>query len=316
MDKKRNIIIDTDTASDDAVAIIMALRDPSVNVLGITCVAGNLYVDQCVRNALISIDYAGTYAPPVYRGMEKPMIREKMVTAHATHGQDGLGDVGYPDPKGKPQPEHAVDALARMVTESEGDDREIVTLGPVSNVAMAILKAPEAFKKVKMITMMGSAGLGPGNCTPVAEFNIWADAEAAQIVMQSGVPFTVVGWDACLGKAILTVEEIDALMADNPSELVKFCIECNRCLRNLNVKRFGSALIDFADPVAMAVAIHPECVAKMIDAYCFTEYKSESTYGQVVIDYDGVAGKPFNGRVCTELDADEFKRYLYSLIKG
>lgn len=314
-DKKKNIIIDTDTASDDAVAIIMALRDPSVNVIGITCVAGNLFVDQCVRNALIAIDYAGTYAPPVYRGMEKPLIREKMVTAHATHGKDGLGDVGYPDPKGKPEKEHGIDALARMVDEYEGNDLEIVTLGPLTNVALAILKNPEAFKKVRMITMMGSAGLGPGNCTPVAEFNIWADAEASQIVMQSGVPFTVVGWDACLGKAILTVEEIDELLNDNPSDLVKFCIDCNRCLRDLNVKRFGSALIDFADPVAMAVAIHPECVAGILDAYCYTEYKSEGCYGQVVIDRSGVSGKPKNSRVCYELDAVEFKRYLYSLIK-
>lgn len=309
----RKIIIDTDTASDDAVAIIMALRDRDVHVEAITTVFGNMILPRSTRNALISIEMAGTYAPPVYQGLDRPLVRDQ-VNAESTHGHDGLGDVGYPDPKLKPESEHAVNTLIRLIGESNGDI-EIVALGPLSNLALAIRKAPDAMKKVKAITLMGSSGLSFGNVTPVAEFNIWADAEAAHIVMASGLPVTVVGWDACLGKAILEVDEIDEMLASG-SQLAKFCIDCNRTLRQLNVQRFGSAVIDFADPVAMAAAIHPSCIKKSIPAYACVELKSEATYGEMVVDREGILGQPFNSTFVTELDAPEFKRYLRELIEA
>lgn len=307
----RNIIIDTDTASDDAVAIIMALRDPDVCVKAITTVAGNMFLPQSTRNALISVEMAGTYAPPVYEGMDRPLVRDQ-VTAHSVHGIDGLGDVGYPDPKGKPLEEHAVNAIIRILEESS-EPIEIVALGPLSNVALAIRKSPAALKKVKRITLMGSAGLGFGNSTPVAEFNIWADPEAAHIVLSSGLPVTVVGWDACLGKAILSVPEIDELLSTG-SPLAKFCIDCNGTLRKLNDERFGEPVIDFADPVAMAAAIYPECIAREVSAYACVELKSEATYGEVVVDHVGILKKPFNSSFVVELDAPKFKDYLKRMV--
>lgn len=291
----RKIIIDTDTTSDDAVAIIMALRDPDVRVEAITTVMGNMILPSSTRNALISIEMAATYAPPVYEGLDRPLVREH-VSAESIHGHDGLGDLGYPDPKLKPQSEHAVNALIRLIGES-GGDIEIVALGPLSNLALAIRKAPDAMKKVKGITLMGSAGLGFGNVSPVAEFNIWADAEATHIVMSSGLPVTVVGRDAYLGKAILEMDEIDEI------------------LRQLNAQRFGSAVINFAGPVAMTAAIHPACIKTSIRAYACVELKSEATYGEMVVDHVGILGRPFNSTFVTELDAPEFKRYLRGLIE-
>jgi purine nucleosidase len=182
----RKFIIDTDTASDDAVAIIMALREPSVKVEAVTVVAGNVPLDKAVRNALISIEKAETYQPPVYIGLSKPLIR-KQYTAEYVHGEDGLGDVGYKDPVIKAEREHAVDALLRIIDENPGQ-LELITLGPLTNVAAAVIKSPETMKKLKGIYTMGGTLGFPGNVSVAAEFNIYVDAEAAEIVCNSGIP--------------------------------------------------------------------------------------------------------------------------------
>ncbi len=306
---KRKIIIDTDTASDDAVALVMALRDPSVEVVAITTVKGNLPLETCTRNALISVDFANTYCPPLYEGCGTALLAEEL-TSEDTHGDDGMGNHNYADPKGKKEEMHAVDALIKIIDEHEDGELELVTLGPLTNVALAIIKRPDVMSKIKVITMMGSAGLSSGNCTPVAEFNVLADPVSMEVVLCSGIHCVVVGWDACIGDAMLSEEDVQDILKTG-SETAKFCIECNDTLIELNRERFGSGCIDFADPVAMAVAIYPDCIAKSVSAYCGCEIKSNISYGQVVVDR---RSEQKNSTVVYELDGKKFKDYLKKLI--
>ncbi len=180
----RTLLIDTDTASDDAVALIMALRSPEVRVAAITVVAGNVPVAQATSNALFTAELCGSNVP-VYSGAEAPLLR-KLVIADWFHGADGLGDHGYRPAKRRAEPGHAVDALIKTVHENPGI--EIVTLGPLTNVAMALLREPKLAASVKRCVVMGGAPCCEGNVTPAAEFNIWVDPEAARIVFRSGLP--------------------------------------------------------------------------------------------------------------------------------
>ena len=189
----RHLLIDTDTASDDAVALLMALREPSVKVEAITTVAGNCAIEQCKINALICIEKANTYTPPVFAGMTKPLFREHF-TSHHIHGEDGMGDMNLPQPELSVEDMHAVDAMIEYAAKFEGE-LEIVTLGPLTNLAMAVLKDPSFVKNIKQVYVMGGAGLQQGNITPLAEFNFYVDAEAVHIVLNSGLTLNVVGWE-------------------------------------------------------------------------------------------------------------------------
>ncbi len=306
----RNILIDTDTGSDDAMAIVMALREPSVKVLAITTVAGNVELDTATDNAKISIGKAGTYVPPVYKGVPGALFRARF-SAEEVHGSDGMGDHAYPVPAIPTEKKHGVNAIIDTVRDN--DDVEIVALGPLTNIALAILKAPEIMKRTKGITLMGSAGMQFGNSSPMAEFNIYADAEACQVVLESGLPVTIVGWDACLGEAALNQEEIDSL-ENCGSEVAKFCVVCNSSLRKFNIDRFGIDCLDLADPAAMAAALYPACVEQTLQAYTTVETKSEATYGEVVIDHVGIMGKPFNATFVTKLYPDKFKEYIWRVL--
>ena len=215
-------LIDTDTASDDAVALLMALREPAVRVEAITVVAGNCPLDTCVRNALITVEKAGTYTPPVYAGRDKPFMRA-LFTAEFVHGDDGMGNMDLPDPVLKKQDGHAVDAIIETARKFAGE-LEIITLGPLSNLALAILREPEICRQVKHVYIMGGGGLGPGNITPVAEFNFFVDAEAAHIVLASDMQKSVVGWDVCYSETFINRDDMRKL--NDLSELGAFAVRC------------------------------------------------------------------------------------------
>ncbi|MCA9884573.1 MAG: nucleoside hydrolase, partial [Anaerolineae bacterium] len=192
----RRMLIDTDTASDDAVAILMALQHPDVEVLAITIVAGNMPVHQGSINARYTAELCGKSDVPVYHGAEVPLIREPY-RAEWFHGDDGMGNMHYPAPKMQPQPEHAVDKIIKLIRENPGI--ELVTLGPLTNIALAIGKAPDIIEKVSRCVVMGGAANTVGNVTPAAEYNIWCDPEAARMVFRSGMPVVMVGWELCRG---------------------------------------------------------------------------------------------------------------------
>src|SRR5260370_1290009 len=218
----RTFLIDTHTASDDAVALIMALRAPDVRVVAITTVAGNVPVPQSTRNALYTVELCGANVP-VYTGADKPLLRTYQ-NATWFHGRDGLGEHNYPAPRQSAARGHAVDAIIEAVEANPGI--VIVTLAPLTNLALALAKKPEMAAKVGRCVIMGGAPCCEGNVTPAAEYNIWVDPEAASIVMRSGLPFELIGWQLCRGQAELSPSDIAHVEGFNTA-LARFAVESN-----------------------------------------------------------------------------------------
>ncbi|MHA2177863.1 MAG: nucleoside hydrolase, partial [Candidatus Thorarchaeota archaeon] len=295
-------MIDTDTASDDAVALLMALREPSVRVEAITVVAGNCPLEIGVRNALISVEKAGTYAPAVYAGMPQPLLRE-LVKAEYVHGKDGLGNMNLPDPASEIQSGHAIDVIIEMARRFPGE-LEIITLGPLTNLAMAILKEPTLPDLIKRVYIMGGAGLGPGNISPVAEFNFFVDAEAAHLVIKSKLTKTVIGWDVCMTDGFLDHSAISHLKSLGP--LGEFAVRASVLLIEFT-KKLGRDGFGPADQTAVAVALYPDLVTKQFDTYGYVEHKSEKAYGQFILDQFQLSEKPHNVTAVTEIDGKQFK---------
>ena len=305
----RHFLIDTDTASDDAVALLMALREPEIHVEAITVVAGNCPLDTCVKNASVTAERAGPYTPPVYAGMAKPLMRP-LFTAEFVHGDDGMGNMDLPEPGVQKQPEHAVDAIIQMAARYAGE-LEVVTLGPLTNLALAILKEPAICEQIKQVTIMGGSGLGPGNITPVAEFNFFVDAEAAQIVITSGMKKAVVGWDVCYDETFINRSDMQRLKALSP--LGAFAVRCNKTLVEFN-KNWDKDGFDLPDPTAVVSAVYPEIISNQFDAYSYVEYQSEHGYGQYVIDQYGIMQKPQNATIVSKIHARQFKDKIFELL--
>ena len=189
----RNFLIDTDTGSDDAVALAMALNNSNIKIEAITVVAGNIPVEQGLQNALYTVELCNKKAP-VYLGEEKPLKRP-LRTSEFFHGQDGLGDIGL-DLKGRKATDgNAIDIIIEKVYQFE-NNLEIIAIGPLTNLALAIKRDPKIISKIKNCFIMGGTAFGPGNITPFSEFNFWVDPEAAEIVLQSGMEITLIDWDA------------------------------------------------------------------------------------------------------------------------
>ncbi len=312
MDRRKKIIIDTDCGSDDAMAIAMALNDPDYEVLMCVAVSGNVHVDQAALNTLTTIEYAKSYEPPVYKGCGKMLLKE-LIYAHETHGNDGMGDIGLVPQHLKVQDGNGVLKMLEALRASEEGEIDIVALGPLTNLALAIRLDYETMKKAGRIVIMGTAGLGAGNVTPVAEFNIWQDAEAAKIVVESGLEEIIfVGWDACLGDSMLNPQEIEKIRTG--SELGKFAIDCNRCLLEMNRERFGDYYLDMADPSAMAAALYPECIDQCEKYYCEVDVSNGPSYGSVLVDSNFFSGKEPNVFICSKLDAQKYKEYIYKTL--
>ena len=289
-------LIDTDTASDDAVALIMALRSPDVRVLAITAVAGNVNVRQAARNALYTAELCGSNVP-VYVGAEKPLRREHQ-SADWFHGKDGLGDHGYPAPKRALEKKPAVDAIVETMEANPG--LVLVTLGPLTNVALALQRKPSIATKVSRCVIMGGAPCCEGNVTPAAEYNIWCDPEAARIVMRSGLPVELVGWHLCRGQAALNLNDIERVLSlDTP--LVRFAIECNSRAQEAYFEQTGEHGISLPDPVCMSISLDPSIVTHQTEHYVDVETTSELTRGMTVVDRLNVAGNDRNKAVWAEV---------------
>lgn len=305
---RRKVIIDTDCGSDDAMAIAMALNEPGIEIVLITTVHGNVTARQATVNTLTTIEYANTYEPPVYMGCEKPLLRDSCF-AYETHGNDGMGDIGLVPQRLTACDGNGVLKLIETLEEAKDGEIEIITLGTLTNIALAMRIAPQAIKKAKRISLMGTAGLGAGNVTPVAEFNIWQDAEAAKIVFEFGAPLFAIGWDACLGEAMLNTEDINRIREGSP--LGRFAIDCNRQLMELNRQRFGYDVLDMADPAAMAAILYPPCVKTSGEYYCEVDTSAGISYGAVIVSDHKDWNKQPNATVCSALHGDKFKEYLY-----
>ena len=319
----RTFLIDTDTASDDAVALIMALRAPGVRVAAITVVAGNVDVHQATRNALYTVELCGADVP-VYSGAEKPLLRPRW-DATWFHGRDGLGDHGYAPARLEARKEHAADAIIDAIEANPG--LVFVTLGPLTNVALALARKPEIAAKVGRCVIMGGAPCCEGNVTPAAEYNIWADPEAARIVMNSGLPIELIGWHLCRFDAALHTADIDrALKLNTPAS--RFAIECNSHALEAYFVQTGERGISLPDPVAMSVALDPSIGTNWSEHYVDVETSSELTRGMTVVDRLNVAADDRNravwadvlaqkrkARICWTLDVRRWKESLFTALQ-
>jgi len=292
----RAFLIDTDVASDDAVALIMALRAADVEVVAITTVAGNVGVQQATRNALYTVELCGS-SVPVFAGAEKPLQRVHQ-SATWFHGRDGLGDHGYPAPRRKPEKLHGVDAMIQAIEAKPGI--VVVTLGPLTNLALALTRQPGIAARVGRCVVMGGAPCCEGNVTPAAEYNIWVDPEAARIVMLSGLPVELVGWQTCRGDAVLSETDIRRVLGFN-NPVARFAIEGNSRAREAYKEQTGEDGISLPDPVAMSVALDPTIGNQWSDHYVDVETRSELTRGMTVVDRLNVAGDERNRAVWAEV---------------
>ncbi|MFY9561323.1 MAG: nucleoside hydrolase [Terriglobales bacterium] len=319
----RAFLIDTDTASDDAVAIIMALRAPDVRVVAITTVAGNVNVQQSTRNALYTVELCGADVP-VYAGAEKPLLR-RYENATWFHGRDGLGDHGYPPPRRAAGELHAVDAIIEAIEANPG--LVIVTLAPLTNLALALAKKPDIAAKVGRCVVMGGAPCCEGNVTPAAEYNIWVDPEAARMVMLSGLPVELIGWHLSRGDAVIREDDI-AQIQKFDSDVARFAIECNSHARKAYKVQTGEDGISLPDPVAMCLALDPTVGTDWSEHYVDVETQSELTRGMTVVDRLKVAADDRNRavwadalqkqrktKVCWALDTKRWKSALFSALR-
>ncbi len=319
----RAFIIDTDTASDDAIALLMALRWPDVEVKAITVVCGNVNLEKATRNALYTVELSGKDVP-VYKGAAQPLLREP---SHAEwyHGMDGLGDQDYPPPQRSARLEHAVDALIETIRANPGV--VLVTLAPLTNIALAISQAPDIVKNVSRCIVMGGAACTVGNVTPAAEYNIWVDPEAARIVFHSGLPIEMVGWELCRGEANITEAEITQIKAFG-TPLADFAVGCNAVAIQANYTQTREIGMALADPVAMAVALDPTVVTRKSQHYVEIETMSELTRGMTVVDqlnladdernrgvWGSLVSREPNTMVCWAINAPRWKDMLYRVLR-
>lgn len=318
----RSMIIDTDTASDDAVAIIMALRAPDVEVKAITIVAGNVGADQAAANALHTTELCGSDVP-IYIGAKKPLMRE-VADAEWFHGRDGLGNMNYPTARRPVAQGHGVDALIDTIRANPGI--VLVTLGPLTNVALAVSKAPDIAALVSRCVVMGGAACTVGNVIPAAEYNIWCDPEAARIAFHSGLPVEMVGWELCRGEANLSPAEMEMILGFE-TELAAFAIDSNRTALEANRKQSGDGGLGLPDPVAMAIALDPTICTRSSQHYVEVETQSDLTRGQTVVDLFNLTTDERNSpiwrhahsapktTVCWEIDIPRWKEALYSALR-
>lgn len=300
-----HLLIDTDTASDDAVALLMALRHPGTDVEAITVVAGNVPLEQAVQNALYTREIAES-AVPVYAG--RPAPRQGVLrTAQFVHGKDGMGDIGLGLSGRSADEGDAVDVLIERIRARPGE-LTLVTLGPLTNVAEAFERAPDLAAKLARLVMMGGTSDAVGNMSPAAEFNIWVDPEAARIVFASGAPIVMVGWDISRKYAAFSHAEADALAALGP--LGRFSVQIQATLDGFARSYTDLPGFDLPDPIAMAVAIDPETATVTRRLYVDIETVGELTRGQTVIDHLGLTGPAPNAEVVFEASRQRFDRLL------
>ena len=301
--QKRKIIIDTDPGQDDAVAILLALASPAeIDLLGITAVAGNVPLNLTKKNARIVCELVQKTEVKVFAGCDAPMKRP-LVTAEHVHGKTGLDGPTLPDPKMPLQKQHAVDFIIETVRNNEAGTITLCALGPLTNIATAIEKAPDVKEKIQEIVLMGGAYFEVGNITPTAEFNIYVDPEAAEIVFQSNIKITVLPLDVT-HKALVTKARNDAFRALN-SPVGKAVAEMTDFFERFDKEKYGSDGAPLHDPCVIAYLLSPDLFAgRHINVEIETQ--SELTLGMTVADWWKVTNRPKNAYFIGDVKADGF----------
>lgn len=304
---KRKIIIDTDPGQDDAVALLLALSSPDeLDVLGITCVAGNVPLHLTAKNARVVCELAGKRDTRVFAGCDRPLERD-LVTAEHVHGKTGLDGPVLPDPTMPLQEIHAVDFIIETLRREPSGSVTLCPLGPLTNIATALQRAPDIAPRIAEIVLMGGAYFEVGNITPAAEFNIYVDPEAAEIVIKSGAPIVVMPLDVT-HKALVTTQRNDAFRALGTPVGVAVA-EMTDFFERFDKEKYGSTGAPLHDPCVTAYLLNPELFSgRHINVEIETQ--SELTMGMTVADWWRVSGRAPNALFIGDVDADGFFNLL------
>ena len=297
------VILDCDPGHDDAIAILLALASPELELAGITTVAGNQTLEKTTANALRVLELAGRTDIPVARGAERPLLRDPTVAAHV-HGESGLDGPELPPPSTRPIRDHAVDFMAETVV-AASDNTTLVAVGPLTNVALLLARHPACAGRIERVVVMGGA-VGEGNITPAAEFNIWADPEAAQRVFASGLDVTMVGLDVT-HRALMTRAHADRLRATGRHG--RFVAELWDFFSRFHAETYGSEDSPVHDALALAHVgrddvLHTEHLNVEVDC------GSDLCRGRTVVDRRRRTGRPPNAHVALDVEAEAFLELL------
>lgn len=303
----RKIIIDTDPGQDDAVAIFLALGSPELEVLGITCVAGNVPLALTQRNARIVCELAGRTDIPVFAGAVRPMVRA-LVTAEYVHGKSGLNGPALWEPTMPLRKEHAVDFIVKTLRTNRDGAVTLCVLGPLTNIALALIKAPDIAEHIHEIVLMGGGCFEGGNTTPAAEFNIYVDPHAAKVVFQSGIPLVVMPLDLT-HKALTTRTRVDRFKALG-NKVGVFTAEMLDFFERFDMEKYGSEGAPLHDPNVIAYLLKPE-MYKGREVNIEIETESALTMGMTVVDWWRVTGRQPNAMFMREVDDDAFFELLF-----
>ncbi len=297
-----SLVIDSDTASDDAVAIVMAARYPGTVIRAVTTVAGNVPVESSTRNALITLDLVGASSVPVFEGAARPLVRP-LITAQDVHGEDGMGGAILDPPTRRHHDGHAVDAL-RDIARREPGQHTLVTLGPLTNIALALHLEPDLLTAFDKVVLMGGAFDLVGNCNEVGEYNIWADPEAAQMVCDAPGNKIFVGWEIARHHSVVTPIHRDALW--RAGRLGRFAVEINRTAEEFDRSENGLGGYALADPIAIAVALDPTIATRQSQHAVVVGIGQQDRGGT----FTDRAGSTMRNTVIDDADSDAFHAML------
>lgn len=331
----QRILLDTDTGVDDALATILALNSPELKVEAITTVSGNVHVDLCARNLLMTLEameLGGSLAlsrsagaspslreyPIVAKGESQPLVKPLVTAAHV-HGSDGLGDVTklltddgarrYPEPQPRLAAISAVDLIIDLVGQYP-DELILVPVGPLTNIAKAMIKNPARMRKIKAIVLMGGAFETYGNVTTTAEFNIFVDPHAAQLVLDFGVPITMMPLDAT-HQVLLTGERLNTEIGERNDKRSQFLRDATRVCMEFHRQYEGFYGFYLHDPLTIGLLTHPT-LFETVDAFVQVETSGDLTQGMTIADLR--PGRPCpkpNARVCVGVKAEEFLQHFF-----
>lgn len=298
--EKRKIILDCDPGHDDAIAIMLAAKSPLIDLLGITVVAGNQTLDKTVTNTLNVCQHLGIDVP-IYKGCGQPMIRDKQIIAPEIHGESGLDGPLFAPLTRRVEPKHAVLYLAETLLQSDGDIT-VVTTGPMTNLAMAIRLYPEILPKIKEIVLMGGT-YQLGNMTPAAEFNIFADADAAHVAFTCGRKITMVGLD--VSRKALCLPSVMERMSKIGTSASKLFIEIMTFFNTTQKQVFGWDGGPLHDPITIAFLIDPT-VLTVKEMFTQIDIRGEQSYGRTNCDFFHNSGQKPNSFVATDINVAKF----------
>ena len=302
----RKFIIDTDTGADDASALILAAKTPGIEILGVTVLAGNVDLEQGTKNAMAALELAGCDAP-VYKGSAETYSGRQIV-ADSVFGKDGMGDQDLIHPQGQAQEKDAIDFILDTVRENP-EEVELILLGPATNLARAIDRDPETMKQVKKIWSMGTTGLGVGNASPVAEFNVYADAPAYRRLLDAGIPITIIGLDVCDGNAQWSPDDEKRLTESG--EIGAFITSSFTKLRELYAINGSDGYMN-CDGLAMMCIMNPDFVKDTLSCHGYCETADVIGYAQVIFFREGFIYDAsnndfdYNVTLVSEVDSDQF----------